>query len=349
MICPRLNDLPQPPPERTGWPWTDASTRLPERMPDGSPWPRISIVTPSFNQSPFIEETIRSVLLQGYPNLEYIVIDGGSTDNTVEIINKYSRWILYWTSEEDQGQADAINKGFAHSSGDILGFLNSDDIYAQGALVRIGTDACAVSNDRIMLVYPVEDFGYCTPVTHLGLQNHSIYSLLAGLSYFHQPGVFWYRSVWVDAHGFDISYRYCFDRKFFMKALAYGARTAFFSGPALSKFRWHAESKSFQEASVGFGVEIDRLVRELGPGLVGSGLLKRQDLRTALALRRQIAMDHMRSRLLCRDKHGKQYGGYAEVIGLLQRHPGALGTRFFWGTVKDAMRAKWASGFGKVK
>lgn len=347
MICPRLTDLPPPPPGRKGWPWTEESIPLPTWMPNASPWPRITIVTPSFNQGQFIEETIRSVLLQGYPNFEYIVIDGASTDESLKIIEKYSPWIAYWTSEKDRGQADAINKGFAYSSGDILGFLNSDDIYTRGALMRVGTDAYEVSNNCFMLVYPVEDFGYCTPVTYLGFQNHSIYSLLAGLSSIHQPGVFWSRSAWVSAHGLDISYRYCFDRKFFIKALAAGTKSIFLGGPVLSKFRWHAESKSYQEVSSGFGVEIDRLIRELGPVLVDSGHLRRQDLRTALALRRQIAMDHMRSRLLCQAKPGNRHGGFIDVRQLLQRHPEALITRFFWGTLKDFIRARWVAVYGK--
>ena len=115
MQCPTLSELPSPPPGKTGWPWTEESRRLSSQTPDGRPWPRISVVTPSFNQGKFIEETIRSVLLQGYPNLEYFVFDGGSTDNSVEIIKKYSPWLTYWVSERDNGQSDAINRGLKMS------------------------------------------------------------------------------------------------------------------------------------------------------------------------------------------------------------------------------------------
>jgi glycosyltransferase involved in cell wall biosynthesis len=124
-----LTDLPAAPADKIGWPWTEASSPLPKHRPDGSEWPKISIVTPSYNQGQFIEETIRSVLLQGYPNLEYIIIDGGSTDNTVQIIQKYAPWITYWVSEKDQGQSHALNKGFQKATGKIIGWQNSDDFY----------------------------------------------------------------------------------------------------------------------------------------------------------------------------------------------------------------------------
>lgn len=100
-------------------------------------WPKISIVTPSFNQGQYIEETIQSVLSQNYPNLEYIIIDGGSTDNTVEIIKKYESRMTYWVSEPDRGQSHAINKGLEKCTGEIFNWLNSDDWYVPGALFEV--------------------------------------------------------------------------------------------------------------------------------------------------------------------------------------------------------------------
>jgi glycosyltransferase involved in cell wall biosynthesis len=138
MRCPTLSELPPPPPGRTGWPWTEESPQLPDTMPDGNRWPRISIVTPSFNQGQFIEETIRSVLLQGYPDLEYIIIDGASTDNSVDIIKKYEPWLTYWVSEKDNGQADAINKGIERATGEIFNWINSDDTILPGSLAVVG-------------------------------------------------------------------------------------------------------------------------------------------------------------------------------------------------------------------
>lgn len=132
-----LDELPPPPNGLTGWPWTEASCRVPETMPDGSPWPAISIVTPSYNQGEFIEAAIRSVLLQGYPNLEYIVVDGASTDETLSILQKYDPWISHWISEPDAGQAAAINKGFRTAAGRIFGWVNSDDLLWHSALQTV--------------------------------------------------------------------------------------------------------------------------------------------------------------------------------------------------------------------
>lgn len=133
-----LSELPDPGPRR-GWPWTvDDDRPAPALTPDGKPWPRIALVTPSYNQGAYLEETIRSVLLQGYPNLEYHVVDGGSTDDSVAIIRKYEPWLTSWVSERDRGQSDAINQGFARSRGEIFNWLCSDDLLEPDALRLVG-------------------------------------------------------------------------------------------------------------------------------------------------------------------------------------------------------------------
>jgi glycosyltransferase involved in cell wall biosynthesis len=131
-----LSELPSPPPDRAGWPWTPAGLEVPTLMANGRGWPRVTVVTPSYNQGRFLEETIRSVLLQGYPDLEYIVIDGGSSDESIEIIHSYERWLAYWVSESDRGQTHAINKGWKRSTGEILAYINADDVYLSGAIAN---------------------------------------------------------------------------------------------------------------------------------------------------------------------------------------------------------------------
>ncbi|MDO8303698.1 MAG: glycosyltransferase, partial [Sedimentisphaerales bacterium] len=137
MRYPNLKELPAAPAGKTGWPWTVESPA--PALSQITNCPRICIVTPSFNQGEFLEETIRSVLLQGYLNLEYIIMDGGSTDNSVEIIKKYSPWLAYWTSQKDNGQADAIYRGFEKASAEYIGWVNSDDMLLPDALFNFGT------------------------------------------------------------------------------------------------------------------------------------------------------------------------------------------------------------------
>jgi glycosyltransferase involved in cell wall biosynthesis len=129
-----LHDLPEAPSGRTGWPWTEASAPLPTATADGNEWPRVTVITPSYNQAPFLESTLRSILLQGYPNLELLVMDGGSTDQSVDIIRRYEPWLTHWVSEPDGGQSAAINRGLALATGLFATWINSDDMLCRNAL-----------------------------------------------------------------------------------------------------------------------------------------------------------------------------------------------------------------------
>jgi glycosyltransferase involved in cell wall biosynthesis len=148
-----MDGIPAPPEGRSGWPWRAA----PRPQPRRPGWPRISIVTPSFNQAPFLEATLRSVLLQGYPELEYVVIDGGSRDGSPDLIARYAGALTHWESTPDRGQAHAINKGLARCTGEVVGWINSDDVYCPGALRRVAEafaahpEAVAVHGDRVLI------------------------------------------------------------------------------------------------------------------------------------------------------------------------------------------------------
>ncbi|QUS59976.1 glycosyltransferase [Synechocystis sp. PCC 7339] len=209
-----LNDLPAPPPGKVGWPWTEGSDPLPKKMPDGSDWPRISIVTPSYNQGQFIEETIRSVLLQGYPGLEYIVVDGDSADETVEIIKKYERALHFWISEPDQGQADALNKGFIHATGEICAYLNSDDWLLPDTLHKVARafreQKCRWLASQVYVGESLESAQNWNP------GNKNRFESFVAQQCFAQQGVFWRIDV-LERPYFDTMWEYILDHDFFSR------------------------------------------------------------------------------------------------------------------------------------
>ena len=161
--------------------------------------PKISIVTPSFNQGRFLEETIQSILSQNYPNLEYVIVDGGSSDNSVEIIKKYSDRLHFWISEKDDGHGDAISKGFLHTSGEIMAWLNSDDKYTPWSLQIVS---------RIFTLFPHVNWivGFNSwwsadgVMTHASRVPKNIYDFLLGnYAWIQQESVFWRRTLWEKA------------------------------------------------------------------------------------------------------------------------------------------------------
>ena len=211
-------------------------------MPNGAPWPVISVITPSFNQGPFIEETIRSVLLQGYPNLEYIIIDGGSTDETVEILRKYEPWLAYWVSESDRGQSHAINKGWAQAKGDWLGWLNSDDIYLLGTFQRVAS--CFAQTPEIDLIYG--DVAYVNQDGSHRTLFHSIPFDLKSLALrgggIHTPAVFWQRRLNDLAGLLDERYHFSMDNDFWLRVARHAHGR--YLPVVMGTFRRHDDSKT---------------------------------------------------------------------------------------------------------
>jgi glycosyltransferase involved in cell wall biosynthesis len=178
-----------------------------------SGWPRIALVTPVRNSAKYIEQTIRSVLAQGYPNLDYFVVDGGSTDGTVEIIRKYEKEISGWISEPDKGMYDAINKGFARTSGEIMGWISATDMLHIGGLSVVGSVFGTFSEVEWIMGRPTTFNGGGMTVEVLGHTRWSRYRFLTDANVFiQQESTFWRRSLWEKAGGYaDASRRLASD------------------------------------------------------------------------------------------------------------------------------------------
>lgn len=252
---PSVGELPPASPGKTGWPWTEETPPLQDATPDGSAWPRVSIVTPSYNQAQFIEETIRSVLLQGYPNLEYIIADGGSTDGSVAVIQKYQPWLACWVSEMDRGQPHAINKGFACATGSLMGWINSDDLLLPGAVRRLAIAHCrqkgAVLLGDVVNFSDTTQRGWLTEQRNVTLENMAAF-WRKGWSW-HQPGVYVPRQAYEHAGPLDEHLRYTFDRDWMCRLLLAAAPLVYLGQP-VAAFRLHMHSKTVSERA-GWGQE----------------------------------------------------------------------------------------------
>jgi glycosyltransferase involved in cell wall biosynthesis len=206
-------------------------------------YPLISIVTPTYNQGQYIEETIQSVLSQNYPNLEYIIIDGGSTDNTVEVIKKYEKHLKYWVSEPDRGQAHAINKGLTHCKGEIFNWLNSDDYLAPGALQEI---AKAFEDPKVDAVAGrtiyFEKENFQAPEQLANLEAKKLIRWDKGVVFI-QPGLWMRRNHFINCMGIDEQYHYAFDWDLIIRYLYLFPKVKYIP-ILLVFFRLHEESKT---------------------------------------------------------------------------------------------------------
>jgi glycosyltransferase involved in cell wall biosynthesis len=263
------------------------------------PPPTISIVTPSYQQGHFLARTLQSVLSQGYPALEYVVQDGGSTDGTVEVLATFDRDLTSWVSEPDDGQADAINRGFSRTSGEIMAWLNSDDLLLPGALAYVAQyfashpDVDVVYGDRRMIDAQDHEIGAWILPEHDDLT-------LTLVDFVPQETLFWRRSVWDAAGGrADTSFDYALDWDLLLRFRDAGARIAHLPR-FIGAFRVHDEQKTSAQEVVGV-VECDLLRHR-----VHGRYVPIEEIVAAIRpyMRRHVRV-HMRERLFERVRRGR--------------------------------------------
>ncbi len=279
--------------------------------------PKLSIVTPSFNQGRFLEETIRSVLNQDYGPLEYIIIDGGSTDETVKVIKRYEKHLACWVSEKDRGQVHAINKGIAKTTGDVFGFLNSDDLYLPGAFAAVAKhfdnhpESEWICGDTVMFGDGLEDELIQTVVPKSAAHCLSWAYTAA------QPGHFWKRDL-IES-GFDEAWPYDFDHDLYVRLLLAGHKCEHIP-MAFARYRLHAASKTVAENYRQIA-EFDRSAEVYESRLHGAD---RRWCRATRFLRRSYAASEA----------GDKKEGARWLMRALATHPEGLAQRNFWGCLR---------------
>ncbi|MDB4912847.1 MAG: hypothetical protein JWM95_491 [Gemmatimonadetes bacterium] len=251
MRPPLLSELPHPGSEKVGWPWHVPAPIVHHTVPEGSRLPRISVVVATLNQGAYIETMLRSVLLQGYPDLELIVFDGGSTDQSVDILGRYDAWISHWRSEPDGGQSAAINKGLALATGELVSIFDSDDYFPPDCLGAVGAfyaghRDCLIAGDVIRKWEGRED------VMQVAVRDSDLRDYVKWWEIDHVagPGVFYPRTVIERAGQIDETLHYLWDYEFTMRCLEHVPLVAL---GVVTAVMFHTKgSKSASSANNGF-------------------------------------------------------------------------------------------------
>lgn len=284
--------------------------------------PKLSIVTPSFNQGRFLEETMLSVFNQNYENLEYIVVDGGSSDNSVEIIKRYEHKLAYWVSEKDRGQVHAINKGIERATGDIFAFINSDDVYLPGTFNSVINHfkqhpQCEwLCGDTVMF-----GDGHETSVINTVVPK-SAGHCLAWEYKASQPGHFWKTKL--IKSGFDEKWNWDFDHDMYVRLLLQGHKCEYVPLP-MAAYRLHEVSKTIAEGHRQLE-EFDRIAEFYEPQLPGSD---RRWSRATRFLRLSYAASEA----------GRKGEAAKWLAKALATHPESLAHRPFWGCLRRLTRS----------
>jgi len=333
MKCPTLQELPIPLAGKTGWPWTEDTTLHTSSVsPLTSLFPRISIVMPCLNAERYIEEALRSVLLQGYPDLELIVIDGESADETVKIIRRYESWLAYWVSEKDRGQSHAINKGLERATGELFNWFNADDVMCPDALYTLvelnEANPCAVGFCGAIQVF--DDNGLQSimlPVTGTKKELGN----WAAPSFLPQPGALFKRDLCKVIGGVNEQLHYVMDIELMMRLADHGPFAV--TPRVTTHFRAHAGSKTVQGDIPGL-VELIAAEFNLGLPRVAETLLKRR-----MDGHAGLAVDRLNDDELAKVIDRWSYRKLARyVIRRLRKNIRHLAV---WGGAKCVMRSNW--------
>lgn len=290
-------------------------------------FPRITIVTPSFNQGDFLEETIRSVLEQNYPDLEYFVMDGGSTDQSVAILKKYEHVLSGWVSEPDGGQAAAINKGLERATGDYVAFINSDDVLKPGALQEVAKIAATTNADWICgavhIFGNLHDYGIRLPNPSRNIADWLVYR-----AQIPQQGSFWKNSVVKKVGVMHTDLSYAFDLEYWIRLIAAGFYPTICT-KTLAGFRIHEITKSMGGRSpfLKEHIQIAEMYADAMPAY------DRERVRQEIG--KMMAETHIyeAAQLSEQGRHPKAHELLRKAVDL---YPPVLFKRYFWGAVRKS-------------